>query len=247
MTSSPTPGYGFAAAWHAMTGSEGDESLLLGPDVSRTLTSYICPGETVLDIAADEFAMVAAQAGAHVTVVDGSSQRLAQVASDAQRHGVTVDTVHALWPHAAVAHHDVVVGAGALRRHRDLPAALRAMVLHADRLLLCVDEAGTPAPHEQVLAALLGAPVIRQAPRHLLIAGTLAEMGLAADVRMVTTVRAVTVADETELVQRLAGRSLPGPLARRLLDLLASTLSRTPAGNWQYRYPAETGLVVCPV
>ncbi|MFY1594747.1 class I SAM-dependent methyltransferase [Micromonospora sp. WMMD737] len=247
MTSSTAPGYGFAAAWHATIDSAHDKSFVLDPEVSRTLTSYIGPGETVLDIAADEFATTAARAGAHVTVVDGSLQRLAQVAADAQRHGVTVDTVHALWPHAAVAHHDVVVSTGALRRHHDLPAALRAMVLHADRLLLCVDEAGTPAPHDQVLAAILGEPAPRQAPRHLLIAGALAELGLTADVQMVTAVRTVTVADEAELVRRLAGRSLPGRLARRLLALLAPMLSRTPDGNWRYRYPAEMGLVVCPV
>ncbi|MEU1812630.1 hypothetical protein [Micromonospora aurantiaca (nom. illeg.)] len=64
-----------------------------------------------------------------------------------------MDPVRARWPEAALARHDVVVSAGALRHHRDLPAALRAMVLHASRLLLCAEDAGTPAPHEQVLAA----------------------------------------------------------------------------------------------
>ncbi|MBU8860262.1 MULTISPECIES: class I SAM-dependent methyltransferase [unclassified Micromonospora] len=247
MTFSTAPGYGFADAWHAVAGGEPEYTGPLDPDVSRMLASYIGPGETVLDIAADDFAAVAARAGAHVTVVDPSPGRLARVADDARRYGVTVETVRALWPHTALPHHDVVVSVGTLRRHHDLPAALRAMVLHAGRLLLCADEAGAPAPHEQVLTALLGAPVTRPVPRHLLIAGTLAELGLTADVRTVTAVRGVTGADEAELAARVAGRTLPGPLAARLLDLLAPMLSRTPSGHWQYRYPAQLGLVVCPV
>ncbi|MFC3504056.1 class I SAM-dependent methyltransferase [Micromonospora krabiensis] len=248
MTPSTTPGYGFADAWHAVACGE-PEGTHPAPDeaVLRALVSYIGPGETVLGIAADEFALVAATTGAYVTVVDPSRERLALVTAEAGRRGVTVDPVRARWPEAAVAHHDVVVSAGALRHHRELPAALRAMVLHAGRLLLCVDDAGTPAPHEQVLAALTGGPVVRQPPRHLLIAGALAELGLTADVRVVTGSRTVTAADEADLARRLAGRPLPGPVAGRLLELLAPMLSRTPAGDLRYRHPVRAGLVVCPV
>ncbi|MEW2383833.1 hypothetical protein AB0873_17340 [Micromonospora sp. NPDC047707] len=248
MTPSTTLGYGFADAWHAVAGAEPDGTRPAHDEgVMRELVSYIGPGETVLGIAADQFAVEAATAGAYVTVVDPSPERLARVTAEADRRGVTVDSVPARWPEAAVAHHDVVVSAGALRRHQDLLAALRAMVVHADRLLLCVDDAGTLAPHEQVLAALTGGPVVRQPPRHLLIAGVLAELGLTADVRMVTGVRTVTGTDDADLVRRLAGRALPGPVAERLLGLLAPMLSRTTAGEWRYRCPTPTGLVVCPV
>lgn len=248
MTPSTTPGYGFADAWHAVAAGDPDGTHPVQDEaVIRALASFIGPGETVLDIAADRFAVVAARAGAYVTVVDPSPERLALVKVEASRRDVTVDPVQARWPEAALAHHDVVVSAGALRHHRDLPTALRAMVLHAGRLLLCADDAGTPAPHEQALAALTGGPVVRQPPRHLLIAGALAELGLPADVKMVTGARSVTATDEADLARRLAGRPLPASATGRLLDLLAPMLSRTLTGDLRYRYPVAAGLVVCPV
>ncbi|MFY1692839.1 hypothetical protein [Plantactinospora sp. WMMB782] len=186
-------------------------------------------------------------AGAHVTVIDPAPERLARVADEAARLAVTVDPVLANWPQVAVAHHDVVVSVGTLRQHRDLPAALRAMVLHADRLVLCADDPGMPAPHEEVMAALTGEPLLRRPPRHLLIAGVLAELGLTADVRIVTGVHTVTAPHRAELARRLAGGPLPQRTGERLLDLLAPMLSRTSTEGWRYRCPRRTGLVVCPV
>ncbi|MEU1812629.1 hypothetical protein [Micromonospora aurantiaca (nom. illeg.)] len=68
-----------------------------------------------------------------------------------------------------------------------------------------------------------------------------------ADVTMVTGGRSVRAADEADLARRLAGRPLPAPVSGRLLELLAPMLSRTPAGDLEYRYPVAAGLVVCPV
>ena len=203
------------------------------------------PNDTLLDVGAGtgRFTLPLGTRVRHVTALDQSSAMLHVLRRKAYARGITNNTlIEADWQDAVVEPHDVVLAAWSLYRLVDLRAALEKMVTVARRALVIVSGVGSSLPHRPLIEAICGKWTESLDPNHLLIAGTLWQMGLLADVRVVSETHEIVGSTPYAVAQLRAPDASPDALDA-LEEGLLPLLQRCENG-WRYAYPQMVGIVV---
>jgi SAM-dependent methyltransferase len=203
------------------------------------------PDDTLLDVGAGtgRFTLPLGARVRHVTALDQSSAMLYVLRRKAYARGITnITLLEADWQDAVVEPHDVVLAAWSLYRLVDLRATLEKMVTVTRRALVIVSGVGSSPPHRSLIEAICGKWTESLDPNHLLIAGTLWQMGLLADVRVVSETREIVGSTPYAVAQLLAPDASPDALDA-LEEGLLPLLQRCENG-WRYAYPQMVGIVV---
>jgi len=212
----------------------------------QTLTALVQCDDTLLDVGAGtgRFALPLSSHVRHVTALDHAAAMLHVLQTKLIAHEIqNVSWVEAAWEDAEIMPHDVVLAAWSLYRQRDLPAALHKLV-HATRRTLVIVASDTFAPpHRSLVEAIWGPVQESSVPVYLYILGTLRQLDVRADLRMVHETRRYHAATPEGIARQLAPPQARDPEIARFADRLVPLLEQH-SGGWHYAHAFPVGMII---
>jgi precorrin-6B methylase 2 len=203
------------------------------------LREEVRPGDTILDVGAGagRYALPLARLARRVIAVEPSPAMRRHLEARIAAEGAgNVEVVAGSWPEAAVEGADVTLCAHVVYGVREIAPFLRALDRATRRRCLIVIRVDQHPGLLELSAALFGATYVRQ-PALLDLYNALADLGIAADVRISAATNSFRFADHEAAADHYRDRLRipPGGLDEtRLRAILAARLVRGDDGRWSW-------------
>jgi SAM-dependent methyltransferase len=231
----------FAPHYDLRTASPGSRAQTL-----TVLSGLVRIGDTLLDVGAGtgRFALPLARCVSQVTALDHSAAMLNILRRKATVQGVENITIQETdWESAEVEPHDVVLAAWSLYRQPDLCAALHRLVAATRRTLIVVAGDATAPPHRASLDAIWGQAGRPKIPEYLYLLGSLWQIGVRANVRVVHETRHFSYVTPVEAAEQLAPVHAAPEEIQQFAREMVPLLERRSDG-WHYIYRLPVGVLI---
>lgn len=177
---------------HATRYDERGSLARVAPVIVDRVAGLLPPRATVLEIGAGtgEFTIPVARKASSVTALDISPDMLSVLEQKTLAHGLTnITTIEGDWETCQVPPHEVVLAVNSLYRLRDPRAALRRIVRSARQRGILVRSIGTNPPAPPAALVAFGSERFDSRSDHGLLIAGLAELGVTADVEILSIPR----------------------------------------------------------
>jgi SAM-dependent methyltransferase len=205
------------------------------------LESAVHSTETLLDVGAGtgRFALPLAERVKRITALDYSPAMLRILEGNALQAGIrNITTVTGNWPEIKIEEHDVVLVAWALYRQRDIERSLIRLIEVTGRRLIIALSGAYDAPHRRMIQSLRGQDSEPVEPLHLYLLGTLWQLGLRANLEILSETRSFSFKTLDEALGIIGPSNLRGEEVTKARDALESILVRDNTGlTYSFEFP----------
>jgi SAM-dependent methyltransferase len=216
---------------------------------AQTLTvisSLVRIGDSLLDVGAGtgRLALPLARCVGHVTALDQAPATLEILRRRARGYGIeNLTALEVDWETAEVEPHDVVLAAWSLYRLSDLRGALNKLVRATRRTLVIVAGDATDQSHRAAARAIWGGDGEPEIPEYLFLLGSLWQLGIRANLRVVQENRHFCCVTPREAAEQLAPiGARPEEIQRFAREMTALLEPRS--DGWHYLYPFPVGILI---